>query len=68
MVPAPPQCVTENLLMIENIMTRTSSDNILDNYNGFTYNKKMYNNLFEPLLYERVASVKTPDAKIDVKI
>ena len=37
---------------------------ILDNKNGLTYDKKM----FEPLLHERVVSVKIPDAKIEVKI
>ena len=36
---------------------------ILDNKNGLTYDKKM----FEPLLHERVVSVKIPDAKIEVK-
>ena len=37
---------------------------ILDNTNGLTYDKKM----FEPLLHERVVSVMIPDAKIEVKI
>ena len=39
----------------------TSSDNILDNKNGLTYYKKMYINLFEPLLHER-KSCKSKDS------